>query len=190
MDDPRYVVVAMLDDPKATKDPSGFHTAGWNVAPVVSNRVIARIGADARHCCPTKSRDIDVSELLPLIVKAGDNDKKLSHAPRMISPRSTGGSASATITGFAIDHRKVAPGTVFGAFKGTRFNGEDFIGAAVKAGAVAVVARPEARVTGAVHIADANPRERFAQLAASFFAPFPRPRSRSPAPTARPRPSK
>ena len=31
----------------------------------------------------------------------------------------------ARITGFAIDHRKVAPGTVFGAFRGSRFNGED-----------------------------------------------------------------
>jgi UDP-N-acetylmuramoyl-L-alanyl-D-glutamate--2,6-diaminopimelate ligase len=32
-----------------------------------------------------------------------------------------------TVTGFAIDHRKVAPGTVFGAFQGTVVNGEDFI---------------------------------------------------------------
>ncbi|MDB5710684.1 MAG: UDP-N-acetylmuramoyl-L-alanyl-D-glutamate--2,6-diaminopimelate ligase [Sphingomonas bacterium] len=85
----------------------------------------------------------------------------------------TGGSESATITGFAIDHRKVAPGTVFGAFEGTRVNGEDYIPAAVAAGAIAVVARPEAKVEGAVHIADAHPRERFAHAAASFFAPFP-----------------
>jgi UDP-N-acetylmuramoyl-L-alanyl-D-glutamate--2,6-diaminopimelate ligase len=85
----------------------------------------------------------------------------------------TGGSESATITGFAIDHRKVAPGTVFGAFEGTRVNGEDFIPAAIAAGAIAVVARPEAKVEGAVHIADAHPRERFAHAAASFFAPFP-----------------
>jgi UDP-N-acetylmuramoyl-L-alanyl-D-glutamate--2,6-diaminopimelate ligase len=85
----------------------------------------------------------------------------------------TGGGEDATVTGFAIDHRKVAPGTVFGAFEGARFNGEDFIADAVKAGAVAIVARPEASVVGAVHIADANPRERFARLAAGFFAPFP-----------------
>ncbi|WP_239515773.1 Mur ligase domain-containing protein, partial [Klebsiella pneumoniae] len=69
--------------------------------------------------------------------------------------------------------RKVAPGTIFGAFEGARFNGEDFIPDAVKAGAVAIVARPEARVEGAVHIADPNPREKFARLAARFFAPFP-----------------
>jgi len=85
----------------------------------------------------------------------------------------TGGDEAAAITGFAIDHRKVAPGTVFGAFEGARVNGEDFIPAAVKAGAVAIVARPGVVVEGAVHIADANPRERFARLAAKFFAPFP-----------------
>jgi len=85
----------------------------------------------------------------------------------------TGGDQDAIVTGFAIDHRKVAPGTVFGAFEGARFNGEDFIPAAVKAGAIAIVARPEAVVEGAVHIADVNPREKFARLAARFFAPFP-----------------
>jgi UDP-N-acetylmuramoyl-L-alanyl-D-glutamate--2,6-diaminopimelate ligase len=78
------------------------------------------------------------------------------------------------VTGFAIDHRKVAPGTVFGAFRGARFNGEDFIPDAVGAGAVAVVARPQARVEDAVHIAADEPRRDFARLAAKFFAPFPR----------------
>jgi len=81
--------------------------------------------------------------------------------------------ADITVTGFAIDHRKIAPGTVFGAFEGAAFNGEDFIDDAIAAGAVAVVARPEAVVRGAVHIADANPRQAFAHLAANFFQPFP-----------------
>jgi UDP-N-acetylmuramoyl-L-alanyl-D-glutamate--2,6-diaminopimelate ligase len=85
----------------------------------------------------------------------------------------TGGNESATVTGFAIDHRKVAPGTVFGAFQGTRVNGEDYIPAAIAAGAIAVVARRDAAVEGAVHLADDNPRALFAQLAARFFAPFP-----------------
>ena len=77
------------------------------------------------------------------------------------------------VTGFALDHRKVAPGTIFGAFQGARVNGEDYIEAAIAAGAIAIVARPEARVEGAVHVADANPRRAFAALAARFFAPFP-----------------
>ena len=81
--------------------------------------------------------------------------------------------ADPVVTGLAIDHRKVAPGTIFGAFVGEKFNGEDFIPAAVAAGAIAVVARPEARVEGAVHIADRNPRRAFAHIAARFFHRFP-----------------
>jgi UDP-N-acetylmuramoyl-L-alanyl-D-glutamate--2,6-diaminopimelate ligase len=77
------------------------------------------------------------------------------------------------VTGFAIDHRKVAPGTVFGAFRGSVFNGEDFIPAAVGAGAVAVVARPGVPVEGAAHVAAEEPRREFARLAAKFFQPFP-----------------
>ncbi|HEX7820843.1 MAG TPA: UDP-N-acetylmuramoyl-L-alanyl-D-glutamate--2,6-diaminopimelate ligase [Sphingobium sp.] len=77
------------------------------------------------------------------------------------------------VSGFAIDHRKVAPGSVFGAFRGARVNGEDYIPAAIAAGAIAVVARPEAKVEGAVHIADPSPRRLFAEIAARYFAPFP-----------------
>lgn len=77
------------------------------------------------------------------------------------------------VTGLAIDHRKVAPGTIFGAFVGEKFNGEDFIAAAVEAGAVAIVARPEAKVEGAVHVADTDPRRAFAHIAARFFHRFP-----------------
>src|SRR3546814_1708008 len=43
MDNPRYVVVAMLDEPKGTKDTYGFATAGWNTAPVGS-KVVSGIG--------------------------------------------------------------------------------------------------------------------------------------------------
>jgi UDP-N-acetylmuramoyl-L-alanyl-D-glutamate--2,6-diaminopimelate ligase len=88
----------------------------------------------------------------------------------LVAPDAAG---AVDITGFAIDHRKVAPGTVFGAFQGAKVDGEGFIPAAVAAGAVAVVARPEAAVAGALHIASDNPRSTFAQLAAGFFQPVP-----------------
>lgn len=88
-------------------------------------------------------------------------------------PDIEGPAAEQTITGFAIDNRKVAPGTIFGAFKGEKFNGEDFIADAIASGAIAVVAAPEAKVEGAAHIADANPRRAFANLAAKFFSPVP-----------------
>jgi UDP-N-acetylmuramoyl-L-alanyl-D-glutamate--2,6-diaminopimelate ligase len=77
------------------------------------------------------------------------------------------------VTGFAIDHRKVARGSVFGAFKGAVFNGEDFIGEAVNRGAVAVVARPEAQPDRVPLLADPEPRRLFADLAAKFYAPYP-----------------
>jgi UDP-N-acetylmuramoyl-L-alanyl-D-glutamate--2,6-diaminopimelate ligase len=77
------------------------------------------------------------------------------------------------VTGFAIDHRKVAQGTVFGAFEGARVNGEDFIPQAIADGAIAVVTRSAVRMEGAVHIGSDEPRRTFALLAAKFFAPFP-----------------
>jgi len=77
------------------------------------------------------------------------------------------------VTGFAIDHRKVARGSVFGAFKGAVFNGEDFIGDAVSRGAVAVVARPEVSETKVPLLGDPEPRRLFAELAAKFYAPYP-----------------
>lgn len=82
-------------------------------------------------------------------------------------------SIAGRVRGFAIDHRKVQPGDVFGAFQGARFDGESVIAAAVDRGAIAVVARPQARVQGAVHLADAQPRRLFAALAGAALGPYP-----------------
>ena len=65
MDEPRYVVVAMLDDPKGTAETSGYHTAGWNVAPVVS-RVVSRTGA-LLGVRPDATREANMSEVLPFV---------------------------------------------------------------------------------------------------------------------------
>jgi cell division protein FtsI (penicillin-binding protein 3) len=65
MDEPRYVIIAMLDDPKATKETYGFHTAGWNVAPVVS-KVVSRIGP-VLGIRPDERRDANLSEVLPFV---------------------------------------------------------------------------------------------------------------------------
>ena len=83
------------------------------------------------------------------------------------------GGGNAAVTGFAIDHRKVAPGTIFGAFPGARVNGEDFIPAAIAAGAIAIVSRPGVTVDGAFAITADPARAAFARLAARFYAPFP-----------------
>ena len=65
MDDPRYVIVVMLDEPKATKDTYGFTTAGWNVAPVVS-RTVSRI-APMLGVQPDRSREPNMGEVLPFV---------------------------------------------------------------------------------------------------------------------------
>ena len=85
----------------------------------------------------------------------------------------TGDAGDSHVSGLAIDNRKIAPGNIFGAFQGSAANGEDYIDAAIQAGAIAVVARPEAIVEGAVHIKDDQPRRLFALLAARYFTPSP-----------------
>ena len=65
MDAPRYVVLAMLDSPKGNKESFGLTTAAWTAAPVVG-RVIARTGS-LLGVVPDMNRDIDVSDLTPLI---------------------------------------------------------------------------------------------------------------------------
>lgn len=63
IDAPRYVVVAMLDEPKPTNDTFGFATAGWVSAPIVA-KLVPRIGP-MLGVVPDAERDLDVSGLLP-----------------------------------------------------------------------------------------------------------------------------
>ncbi len=65
MDEPRYVIIAMLDDPKATAKTFGFHTAGWNVAPLVG-RTVSRI-APMLGVRPDMNRDANMAEVMPFV---------------------------------------------------------------------------------------------------------------------------
>jgi cell division protein FtsI (penicillin-binding protein 3) len=65
MDEPRYVIVVMLDEPKATPETFGFTTAGWNVAPVVS-KTISRT-APMLGIRPDKNREPNLAEVLPFV---------------------------------------------------------------------------------------------------------------------------
>ena len=123
MDAPRYVVIVMLDSPKRV--PTGQTTAAYTAAPVVS-RFILRAGpmlgvmpdADARH----RRQRIAAADLARAGRKAA-----IDGGSRMKLGGLVAGGGDASVTGFAIDHRKVAPGTIFGAFEGAKVNGEDFI---------------------------------------------------------------
>ena len=65
MDRPRYVVVAMLDEPQGTAASSFQRTAAWNSAPIVG-RLVPRIGP-LLGVLPDDNRDIDLSDLRPLV---------------------------------------------------------------------------------------------------------------------------
>ena len=65
MDEPRYVIVVMLDEPKAIAETFGFRTAGWNVAPVVS-KTVSRI-APMLGVRPDKNREPNMAEVLPFV---------------------------------------------------------------------------------------------------------------------------
>ena len=72
MDKPRYVVVVMLDDPKANAASSFQRTAAWNAVPIVG-RLIPRIGP-MLGVLPDDSRDIDLSDLKPLVGDGGGTE--------------------------------------------------------------------------------------------------------------------
>ena len=67
MDEPRYVMVVMLDEPQPTAETYGFRTAGWNVAPVVS-KTVSRI-APMLGVRPDKRREPNLAEVLPFVHK-------------------------------------------------------------------------------------------------------------------------
>lgn len=91
------------------------------------------------------------------------------------------GGREAQITGLAADSREVRAGTLFFALPGSRVHGADFIEAALKAGAVAVLT--DARGAQIAHDAlDAydpalviaeDPRQALAQTASLWFGPHP-----------------
>jgi len=65
MDEPRYAMVVMLDEPKATAETFGFRTAGWNAAPTFG-KVVARI-APMLGLRPDLKRDANMAEVLPFV---------------------------------------------------------------------------------------------------------------------------
>ncbi|KLE33720.1 peptidoglycan glycosyltransferase [Aurantiacibacter gangjinensis] len=65
MDNPRYVIITMLDEPQGTVASSYQRTAAWNAAPIV-RRLVPRIGPQL-GVLPDADRDIDLTDLRPLV---------------------------------------------------------------------------------------------------------------------------
>jgi cell division protein FtsI (penicillin-binding protein 3) len=72
MDRPRYVIIAMLDEPKAVAASSFQRTAAWNAAPIV-RRLVPRIGP-LLGVLPDETRDIDLTDLKPLVGDDGSGE--------------------------------------------------------------------------------------------------------------------
>ena len=68
MDNPKYVVLVMMDEPQGSAEHPGLRTAAWTAAPVVK-RFVERAGP-MLGVLPDQKRDVDISELMPLIWKA------------------------------------------------------------------------------------------------------------------------
>jgi cell division protein FtsI (penicillin-binding protein 3) len=65
MDDPKYVLVVVMDEPQGAKETWGLRTAAWTSAPIVK-AFVQRVGP-LLGVYPEPNRDIDISDLLPLI---------------------------------------------------------------------------------------------------------------------------
>ncbi len=72
MDNPRYVILVMIDEPKGNAYSQGQRTAGYTAAPVV-RKVVMRAGP-MLGVFPDESRDVDVSELTPLLWRNGESE--------------------------------------------------------------------------------------------------------------------
>jgi len=71
MDNPQYVVLTMMDEPKGSKEHPYARSAAYTAAPVVK-KLVTRIGP-ILGIIPDQRRDVDISELTPLLWKAGDD---------------------------------------------------------------------------------------------------------------------
>jgi len=71
MTDPRYVVIAILDEPKGIKETHNFATGGWTAAPV-TGRVIARI-APVLAVDPVNEKSDEVQRSMTVSARRGRN---------------------------------------------------------------------------------------------------------------------
>lgn len=86
-------------------------------------------------------------------------------------------SVDAEITALTSDSRNVQPGNLFAAIPGSRTDGRDFIAAALRQGASAILApfgTPKPQDLNAAWIEDVNPRSLFAHMAAKFYGAQPK----------------
>ncbi len=88
MNDPRYAVYVMYDDPHGTKATYGFSTAGWTAAPT-AGQVIARIGPMLGLLPDTQDAatiNAELAEPLQPVRPAGNAVRRATGRPSMLPP--------------------------------------------------------------------------------------------------------
>ncbi len=97
--------------------------------------------------------------------------KKLKDILYKVALENIIGSTSVLVNNVHYDSRKIEPGDVFVALKGTAVNGHDYIERAVKAGATAIVMEDTMTVvaTGVVYVQVQNAHAALAIIAANFY---------------------
>src|SRR6516225_8588081 len=87
-----------------------------------------------------------------------------------ITPLKVDGASEMEIQGLYYDSRQVVPGGLFFALKGVAADGHRFIGSALQAGVVAVVAEDEGPVpSGVTRVIVADARHAMSRMAAAFY---------------------
>ena len=96
---------------------------------------------------------------------------KLQQLIQPCAPQQVVGSIDKEVTGIEIDSRRIQPGAVFVAMRGTQVDGHAYIGKAIELGATAVVCEtlPEATDTSVTYLVYPNTEEVVGPLATHFF---------------------
>ncbi len=78
MEAPRYLVFAMLDEPKGTKNTHGYATGGWVAAPIIG-QVVARLGPLLGvEPTPVETEAFEDEEIASLLTHARARESKLA----------------------------------------------------------------------------------------------------------------
>ena len=96
---------------------------------------------------------------------------KLNELLKNIAPLNIVGKTDVEITGINIDSRRIAPGHIFVAIKGTQVDGHTFIGKAEEQGAAAVLceAVPATPKEGVTYVQVASTEDAVGRVATVFY---------------------
>ena len=170
-DDPKFALLVLLDDP-TMKEGAAF-------GGVVAGPVFARIAEKAARYLdlrpteeippPQLGERIRKKWLYPTGIAISASIMQLADLIQRLRAISIDGPVDREITGLRYDSRRVGPGNLFVAVRGSCFDGHSFHRTSVDKGAVAMVGEKPALSKRATMIVVPNSREALARLAATYY---------------------